>query len=98
MTDEHELLKNAPLRIGISTRALFNLEEEHAVFVEHGARKAEADLARRRAWHNAIKRAQARLAELRKDPDFGIFMSAAIKAGWARRRAALASTQASGDD
>jgi hypothetical protein len=62
------------------------------------ARKAEADLARRRAWHNAIKRAQARLAELRKDPEFGIFMSAAIKAGWARRRAALASTQASGDD
>ncbi|MCQ8277757.1 5'-nucleotidase [Acetobacteraceae bacterium KSS8] len=31
-----ELLQAAPLRIGISTRALFNLEEEHQVFVQQG--------------------------------------------------------------
>ena len=31
-------LKVNPLRIGISTRALFNLEEEHRVFEEHGVK------------------------------------------------------------
>jgi len=31
-----ETLRAAPLRIGISTRALFNLEAEHKVFVEEG--------------------------------------------------------------
>jgi len=36
MTDKHELLRSAPLRIGISTRALFDLEEEHSVFVNQG--------------------------------------------------------------
>jgi 5'-nucleotidase len=36
MTDKRELLRSAPLRIGISTRALFDLEEEHSVFVNQG--------------------------------------------------------------
>jgi 5'-nucleotidase len=39
MTDVDELktrLRAAPLRIGISTRALFDLEEEHKVFEEQG--------------------------------------------------------------
>ncbi|ABD05194.1 hypothetical protein RPB_0483 [Rhodopseudomonas palustris HaA2] len=31
-----EALRSNPLRIGISTRALFNLEEEHRVFEEEG--------------------------------------------------------------
>jgi 5'-nucleotidase len=31
MTDMRDTLRTQPLRIGISTRALFNLEEEHAV-------------------------------------------------------------------
>lgn len=39
---EHELTQ-APLRIGISTRALFNLEEEHSVFITDGV-KAYATL------------------------------------------------------
>lgn len=44
---ERELLRETPLRIGISTRALFNLEEEHAVFVNQGVRAyAELQLAR----------------------------------------------------
>ncbi|MGZ2455644.1 5'-nucleotidase [Rhizobium anhuiense] len=37
------ILRDAPLRIGISTRALFDLEEEHQVFVRDGVR-AYADL------------------------------------------------------
>lgn len=37
------ILRDAPLRIGISTRALFDLEEEHKVFVRDGVR-AYADL------------------------------------------------------
>ncbi|WP_193375003.1 5'-nucleotidase [Bradyrhizobium yuanmingense] len=36
MTDIRETLRAQPLRIGISTRALFNLEEEHAVFQSQG--------------------------------------------------------------
>jgi 5'-nucleotidase len=36
MSDKRRLLRDTPLRIGISTRALFNLEEEHAVFVKQG--------------------------------------------------------------
>lgn len=36
MTDYAETLKDTPLRIGISTRALFDLEEEHLVFEEEG--------------------------------------------------------------
>lgn len=36
MTDIRETLRSQPLRIGISTRALFNLEEEHAVFQSQG--------------------------------------------------------------
>lgn len=36
--DEQRSLRATPLRIGISTRALFNLEEEHAVFIEQGVR------------------------------------------------------------
>jgi 5'-nucleotidase len=35
---ERELLRATPLRIGISTRALFNLEEEHSGFVNEGVR------------------------------------------------------------
>ena len=31
-----EELRKTPLRIGISTRALFDLEEEHQVFVDEG--------------------------------------------------------------
>lgn len=34
--DARNELIGSPLRIGISTRALFNLEEEHKVFVEQG--------------------------------------------------------------
>jgi 5'-nucleotidase len=47
MSDEGELLRKAPLRIGISTRALFNLEEEHAVFEKEGV-KAYSKLQRER--------------------------------------------------
>jgi len=36
MTDIRDTLRSQPLRIGISTRALFNLEEEHAVFENEG--------------------------------------------------------------
>ncbi len=36
MLDIRGELANCPLRIGISTRALFNLEEEHAVFEKEG--------------------------------------------------------------
>jgi len=36
MTDIRETLRAQPLRIGISTRALFNLEEEHAVSQSQG--------------------------------------------------------------
>ncbi|PKP76726.1 MAG: 5'-nucleotidase [Alphaproteobacteria bacterium HGW-Alphaproteobacteria-3] len=43
MADYKETLRAAPLRIGISTRALFDLEEEHAVFVSDGV-KAYAQL------------------------------------------------------
>lgn len=35
-TDCKSLLREAPLRIGVSTRALFDLEEEHAVFEREG--------------------------------------------------------------
>lgn len=38
MTDKRELLRATPLRIGISTRALFDLEEEHSVFEKQGVR------------------------------------------------------------
>jgi 5'-nucleotidase len=38
MSEKCELLRATPLRIGISTRALFNLEEEHSVFVNEGVR------------------------------------------------------------
>ncbi|MDX2388079.1 hypothetical protein GHK29_04920 [Sinorhizobium medicae] len=41
--EKARLLQAAPLRIGISTRALFDLEEEHAVFVRDGV-WAYADL------------------------------------------------------
>jgi 5'-nucleotidase len=47
MSNKQELLREAPLRIGISTRALFNLEKEHAVFVEQGV-QAYAKLQRER--------------------------------------------------
>jgi 5'-nucleotidase len=36
MTDIRDTLRSQPLRIGISTRALFNLEEEHSVFENEG--------------------------------------------------------------
>lgn len=36
MTDIRDTLTSQPLRIGISTRALFNLEEEHSVFENEG--------------------------------------------------------------
>ena len=36
MSDIRETLRSQPIRIGISTRSLFNLEEEHAVFVNEG--------------------------------------------------------------
>jgi 5'-nucleotidase len=35
-SDDCDHLRSKPLRIGISTRALFNLEEEHEVFVTQG--------------------------------------------------------------
>jgi len=42
-----EYLRLKPLRIGVSTRALFDLEEEHAVFVEKGVKSyAELQLKR----------------------------------------------------
>jgi 5'-nucleotidase len=47
MSDKRDLLRDTPLRIGISTRALFNLEEEHSVFKKHGVR-AYAKLQRER--------------------------------------------------
>ena len=47
MDEKRELLGATPLRIGISTRALFNLEEEHSVFLRDGVRAyAELQLAR----------------------------------------------------
>src|SRR5215469_6259720 len=47
MSDNRDLLRATPLRIGISTRALFNLEEEHSVFVNKGVQAyAELQLAR----------------------------------------------------
>lgn len=36
MDENRELLRSKPLRIGISTRALFDLEEEHSVFMNEG--------------------------------------------------------------
>jgi 5'-nucleotidase len=36
MSDIRETLRSQPLRIGISTRSLFNLEEEHTVFLNEG--------------------------------------------------------------
>jgi len=36
MTDIRETLRSQPLRIGVSTLALFNLEEEHAVLESQG--------------------------------------------------------------
>jgi len=47
MSDGAEVLRSQPLRIGVSTRALFNLEEEHSVFVNDGVQAyAELQLAR----------------------------------------------------
>lgn len=45
--DIRKALKDHPLRIGISTRALFNLEAEHKVFKEQGV-QAYAELQRKR--------------------------------------------------
>lgn len=46
--NEHAIeLRARPLRIGISTRALFDLEEEHAVFINEGVH-AYSDLQRQR--------------------------------------------------
>ena len=36
MSNEKKVLQASPLRIGISTRALFNLEEEHQIFKTQG--------------------------------------------------------------
>ena len=47
MSKKCEFLRATPLRIGISTRALFDLEEEHSVFVEQGV-QAYAKLQRER--------------------------------------------------
>lgn len=47
MNDDASLLRDQLLRIGISTRALFNLEEEHEVFVKDGV-QAYATLQRER--------------------------------------------------
>ncbi len=47
MIDRVASLRTNPLRIGISTRALFNLEEEHSVFVNEGV-KAYSELQLRR--------------------------------------------------
>jgi 5'-nucleotidase len=49
MSEKRELLRATPLRIGISTRALFNLEEEHSVFVNEGVRAYAANDRYRRA-------------------------------------------------
>lgn len=38
MIEQQKQLRDTPLRIGISTRALFNLEDEHSVFVNEGVR------------------------------------------------------------
>ena len=38
MKKENVVLRTAPLRIGISTRALFNLEAEHEVFLKEGVK------------------------------------------------------------
>ena len=42
-----ESLANSPLRVGVSTRALFNLEDEHKIFEQEGV-LAYADLQRKR--------------------------------------------------
>src|ERR1700680_3817355 len=36
MNEIRGFLRSQPLRIGVSTRALFNLEEEHSIFVKEG--------------------------------------------------------------
>lgn len=36
--DPADILRSNPLRIGISTRALFDLEEEHRVFEDEGVK------------------------------------------------------------
>ena len=36
MHEGAEVLRSQPLRIGVSTRALFDLEEEHSVFTSEG--------------------------------------------------------------
>lgn len=41
-SEDSENLRSTPLRIGISTRALFNLEEEHEVFVSQGVQAYSA--------------------------------------------------------
>ena len=74
MSDEGALLKQAPLRIGVSTRALFNLEEEHAVFVELGVqayaklqRERENDLIAKGTGFEVVERL-LRLNEVDGDP------------------------------
>jgi 5'-nucleotidase len=47
LNEIRETLRNEPLRIGISTRSLFNLEEEHSVFKNEGV-QAYAALQRTR--------------------------------------------------
>ena len=39
MISDSDSLRSSPLRIGVSTRALFNLEYEHSVFVERGVQE-----------------------------------------------------------
>lgn len=51
MTDLEESLRSAPLRIGISSRALFDLEEEHAVFIRDGV---QAYIALQRERENSL--------------------------------------------
>lgn len=62
-SDPREQLRAAPLRIGMSTRALFDLEEEHRVFKEEGVKaysalqlKREEDLLKEGAGFPVVKR------------------------------------------
>jgi 5'-nucleotidase len=74
VSDKQQTLRAAPLRIGISTRALFNLEEEHAVFVKEGVqayaklqRERENTLIDKGAGFQVVERL-LRLNEPEKDP------------------------------
>lgn len=63
MQEDAKLLRARPLRIGISTRALFDLEEEHSVFISEGVqaysalqRERESVLVKKGAGFEVVER------------------------------------------